>query len=173
MRRPIHSLLIASLLLASTSYAQIFPNLGGQRAGLSALSFLKNEVSPRSLALSGSSVAMPGDGYALFVNPAAAIDQTGLNITTANMMVGAGIHQTFLSGILPHESSAFGLSVNALNSGSMEVRTEFQPEGTGQQFYATNIATGLTYSRTLSDMFSIGITLKYVYEKLAEYTNHT
>lgn len=55
----------------------------------------------------------------------------------------------------------------------MEVRTEFQPNGTGELFYVSNNAIGLTYAKSLSDMFSMGLTIKYIYEQIAKYTNHT
>jgi hypothetical protein len=60
-----------------------------------------------------------------------------------------------------------------LNSGAMEVRTEFQPEGTGEKFYVTNLAAGLSYAQKLSDMFSAGITMKYIYEQIADFNNST
>jgi hypothetical protein len=55
----------------------------------------------------------------------------------------------------------------------MERRTEFQPDGTGQFFSASNTAVGLSYSKRLTDYFSYGVTLKYVNEQLAEYMAHT
>ena len=153
--------------------AQILPNYGGQRAGLSTLSFLKNDVSPRSMAMSGASVALNFDGYNLFSNPAAITGADALAVSASNFVVGAGVQQSFLSGVLPIQKSHFGLSINSLNSGAMEVRTEFQPNGTGEIFYVSNLATGLTYSKKLSDMFSMGLSIKYIYEQIAQYTNHT
>jgi hypothetical protein len=55
----------------------------------------------------------------------------------------------------------------------MEVRTEFEPNGTGQLFYANNTALGINYARKLSENFNIGIGLKYIYEGISTYTNHT
>ncbi len=161
--------------LGGSVSAQLLPNLGGQRAGVSALSFLKSDVNPRSMGMSGASVALPVDGYAVFNNPAAISLQRQFNVSTSNLAFGAGLHQSFLSTIIPRKDapSGFAVSLNTLNSGPMEVRTEFQPGGTGQQFYATNLAAGLSYSQSLSDKFSLGLTLKYIYEQLDQYTNHT
>ena len=55
----------------------------------------------------------------------------------------------------------------------MEVRTEFEPNGTGQVFYANNTAVGVNYSQYLSKNFSIGVGLRYIYEGIATYSNHT
>lgn len=131
-------------------------------------------MSPRSMAMGGSSVALPGDGFSLYNNPAGAASAERLTFSSSDLLVGAGVHQTMLSAIIPRKNlSSFGFSVNTLNTGAMEVRTEFQPNGTGEKFYATNLAAGLTYAKQLSDRFSLGITMKYIYEQLASYTNHT
>ncbi len=167
-------ILITLALLPALASAQVLPNFGGQRAGLSTLGYLKTDMNPRSLAMGGSSVALDGEVLSLYTNPAGIASQSSFGIATSNHFLGAGVNQAFLGAVLPTGSGgAFGLSVNTLSSGEMEVRTEFQPLGTGQRFYATNIASGLTYAKKLSDMFSFGITLKHVYEQLAQYNNHT
>lgn len=154
--------------------AQLLPNFGGQRAGLSALSFLKNDLSPRSAALSGASVALKGDAYALATSPAAATDLEALTISTSNLSLGARVNQSFLSVIIPRKNqSSMGVSLNILNSGQMDVRTEFQPDGTGEKFYVTNLAAAFTYAQKLSDMFSAGVSLKYIYEQISTYHNST
>jgi len=155
--------------------AQLIPNFGGQRAGLSTLSFLKNDINPRSAAMSGASVALDSDPFALYTNPAAAASLRSVTTAISNHTVGAGIQQSFASVTIPRKSreAAYGISLNMLNSGAMDVRTEFQPEGTGEKFYVTNLAAGFTYSQKLSDMFAAGITLKYIYEQVSDFTNST
>lgn len=155
--------------------AQLIPNFGGQRAGLSTLSFLKNDINPRSAAMSGASVALNGDGFSSFSNPAATTEVDNLNISLSNYTVGAGIQQSFVSVLKPRKDKlgVFGVSLNMLNSGAMDVRTEFQPEGTGEKFYVTNLAIGVNYAQKLSEMFSAGISLKYINEQIDSYTNST
>lgn len=157
-----------------TVSAQIIPNYGGERAGLSTLSFLKNDLSVRSAGLGGASVSMSGDAYSVITNPAALTTVQNTSYALSHMFLGAGINQSFFSGIYPlkNKVSNLSFSINTLNSGAMEERTEFQPEGTGRQVYVSNTAFGLTYSRRLSDMFSAGVTLKYIYEYMAGFTNH-
>jgi len=169
---------IITILVFSASaligFGQILPNFGGQRAGLSTLSFLKNDMNPRSVAMGGASVANSGDLFSTYTNPAAIAEISDLSFSVSNYFIGAGANQGMVAGILPLKSgAAFGLTLNSLNSGAMEVRTEFQPLGTGQQIFANNLYAGLSYSKTLSDQFSFGLTMKYIYEQLAEYRNHT
>lgn len=177
MSRNSYIVLIVSglLLLPNMLSAQLIPNFGEQRSGLSTLSFLKNDMNPRSTALSGASVSLDADGFALFTNPAAAADVNDFTTTISSYTVGGGMQQSFASVILPRKNklSSFGFSLNMLNSGAMEVRTEFQPEGTGEKFYVTNLAAGISYAQQLSDMFSAGMTLKYIYEQIDSYNNST
>ena len=173
--RNILFLLFTSLFLTHHTTAQVLPVFGGERAGIAALSFLKNDMSPRSVAMGGASVAGPADAYSLWTNPAAIADLPSFNIATSNYMVGAGVNQNFLSIVAPrkNKTSAWGFSLNVLNSGAMKERTEFQPEGTGREVFVTNGAAGLTYAQQLSTMFRLGVTLKYIYENVAEFYNHT
>lgn len=153
--------------------AQILPNYGGERAGLSALSFLKNDLSVRSLGLASTTVALEGDAYSALTNPAALTDIKERSYATSHLFMGAGIHQSFLAANYPlaDKSSTLSFSINSLNSGDMEERTEFQPMGTGRQISVSNIAVGATYARQLSSLFSAGVTVKYIYEGMAGFHN--
>lgn len=172
--KSVFTLLIVSLLALQVN-AQLIPNFGAQRRGASTLSFLKNDMNPRSTALSGASVALDVDGYSLFNNSAAAADQETFAASISNYSLGAGIQQSFVSAIIPRKKrlASFGMYINMLNSGSMKVRTELQPKGTGEKFFVTNMAAGFSYAQQLSDMFSAGVTLKYIYEQIEEFSNAT
>lgn len=174
MRKFIYIFIGFLLLGIGSASAQVLPNLGGQRAGLATFSFLKNDMNPRSAALGGASVAVNTGGFATFSNPAYAADLKGMNVAYSSYLVGAGIHQGYLSVVYPNNNmTAIGLSVNFLTSGAMEVRTEFQPDGTGQEVQASTVGIGFTYSKRLSDMFTFGTTIRYINESLAEYKNNT
>lgn len=166
-------ILLLSILSFTISQAQILPNFGGERAGLSTLSFLKNDLSTRSLALGGASAALDGDAYSVINNPAALAKLESQSYAISHLFIGAGIDQSFISANYPlkDEVSTLSVSLNALNSGEMEERTEFMPMGTGRTVSVGNMAFGLTYARQLSALFSAGITLKYIYEGIAGYSN--
>lgn len=154
--------------------AQVLPNFGGERAGLSTLSFLKNDLNPRSIAMGGSSVSLSGDAFSVLTNPAAIGTLKNNSYAVSHLFLGGGINQSLLTGnyLLKDKISHLAFSINSLNSGEMEERTEFQPQGTGRQIYVSNLAVGLTYARQLSSVFSAGVTLKYIYEGIANYSNH-
>lgn len=173
MRRILHILCL--FLLATTAVqAQLLPRLGGQRAGISALTFLKIDPSPRSAAMASANVAVTGDAYSTNTNPATLADVDKFSLAASNTFWPAGINLAYFSGVMTtKKAGVFGLSVTSLTTGMMERRTEFQPDGTGQFFSASNTAVGLSYSKRLTDYFSYGVTLKYVNEQLAEYMAHT
>ncbi|MFT5723803.1 MAG: hypothetical protein ACI9JN_000920 [Bacteroidia bacterium] len=166
--------LLISVSFYSSLSAQILPNFGGQRAGLSTLSFLKNDLNPRSLGMSGASVANKVDGYSASSNPAALANLKENSLGLSHLLIGAGIQQSFLSyqHKLKNEAT-LGLSVNSLNSGDMMIRTEFQPDGTGQFFNMSQNALKATYATRLSKMFSLGVGISYIYETMQTYDNST
>jgi hypothetical protein len=166
--------IISFLLTAFVTQAQILPNYGGERAGISTLSFLKNDLSITSTGMAGASLAIDGDAYSIISNPASLTQLKYNSYALSHLFIGAGINQSYFNGVygLDDQVSKLGFSINSLNSGAMEERTEFQPEGTGRKVYVTNMAFGLTYSRRLSEVFSAGVTLKYIYENMAGFTNH-
>ena len=154
--------------------AQVLKNLGGQRAGISAMPFLKLEASPKADALGGAMVSGYGDGYAPDWNPAAMTDLQHVTFTVSDKLMAADIHNSYFSAILPSDhDGTWGFSVMMLNAGEMKKRTAFQPDGTGETFSAYNLAAGLSFAKKLSDRFSLGASGKYVREQLAESHAHT
>lgn len=153
--------------------AQLFPQLGAQRAGISALTFLKMDVSPRSAALGSANICLTGDGYSTYTNPATLAEVEHFALAAANTFWVADINFAYLSASTPTKRGMLGFALSGLNSGRMPVRTSFQPEGTGEYFYATYMTAGLTYSQRLTDQFSWGVSAKFVQERLAEFTANT
>lgn len=154
--------------------AQLLPNLGGQRVGTSAFTFLKLNTSPKQTAMGGAQIAVSGDAFAANVNPAAIVDVKQLSFGLSNAMYFADIQNSYFSVILPGKKySNWSFQFQSLTTDAMEKRTEFQPLGTGEYFYAQNLALGATYGKVLSDYFSYGVSLKYVYEGLDNFSVHT
>lgn len=172
MRR-LFSIALLALLAATALQAQLLPRLGGQRAGISALTFLKIDPSPRSAAMASANVAVGGDVYSTFTNPAGLADVDKLSFAASNTFWAAGINHAYFSAVKPTRIGQFGFSATSLTTGRMERRTEFQPDGTGQYFTASNTAIGISYAKRLTDYFSYGVSIKYVNEQLAEYVAHT
>jgi hypothetical protein len=63
-------------------------------------------------------------------------------------------------------NTRLGISYIGLNSGEMEITTVDEPGGTGEFFEVVNTAIGITFSQILTDRFTLGITGKWVQEKI-------
>ena len=161
------------LLLPNLLFAQLFPNLGGQRAGISAFSFLKMDINTRSAAMGGANVCLQGDAFSSASNPATLADVKNVSFGLSNAFWYSGINYSYLTGVKPTKVGNFALSMSYLNSGAMPVRTEFQPDGTGEYFYANYYTAGFTYARQLTDYFSYGASAKFVHEQLAQMSAST
>jgi hypothetical protein len=157
-------ILMAFMMLAE---AQLLPNLGGQRAGISNLQFLKIGVGGRGAALGDAMVALANDASASYWNPA------GLTLSPSNsVMVShtewlAGLKHDF-AGVVYHLTSddVLSASVISLASDDMEVTTETNPTGTGTYFKYSDIAFGISYARRMTSQFSFGTTVRFVQENL-------
>ena len=172
--KKVHSLLIIIAFLPIICKAQLFPKLGAERAGISALTFLKMDVSPRAEAMAGAQVSSIGDAYACGWNPAAMTELKSTSVSLSDKLLQAGISNSYLSGIFKAKNNNFiGASLTFLNSGAIEKRTVYQPDGTGQFIYASDMALGLSYAKILSEYFSLGVSARYVREQLAEFSANT
>ncbi len=149
------------------SSAQLVPNLGGQRAGISAFQFLKIGVGARGVAMGESFVAVANDASALYWNPAGLVQFADNQIIASHTEYVVDIRQTFF-GIVYHlsEGDALGASFSSLSMNDMEITTETQPFGTGRFFSFGDIAVGVTYSKQMTEQFSFGATVRFAEEKL-------
>jgi hypothetical protein len=154
--------LILTCFLAHTAYAG-----GVTKAGTSAATFLRIPVGARAIGMGSSFVSMENDPTALFWNPSA-ITSIGTNALVADHSLWLpGIYFDFVGLVIPlGDLGTAGLSTTILHTDDMEVTTPAQPMGTGEMFNASSFAVGLTYSRELTDRFSIGGTFKYVRETI-------
>jgi long-subunit fatty acid transport protein len=157
------------LLLPGLVTAQIMPVLGSQRAGISALQFLKIGVGARAAGLGESFVAAANDASGLFWNPAGIVQFENTQFFVSHTEWVVDVRHGFGGAVFQlGNGSAVGVSVTALYTDRMKVTTETQPFGTGEYFAFGDIAIGVTYARKLTTQFSFGGTVKYVEETLAQ-----
>lgn len=163
----------ALLLVALPARAQLIPSFGKDRSGTSAFQFLKIPVDPRAAALGETVAANAFDASALFWNPALAAQTAQMQVGLSHTAYYADVTMEYAAFIYHVGGFAIGASLQALTSGEMNVTTEFEPFGTGQTFTFVDLAGGLTVSQRLTDLFSYGVTLKYIRESVAGLTTQT
>lgn len=163
------------LLLSSPATAQIVPSFGGDRAGTSGFQFLKIPVDARSAALGETVAANAFDASSLFWNPALAAQTNGLQVGFNHTAYFVDVSVQYASVLynLNRAGLTVGASLHTLNSGDMDVTTEFQPFGTGESFSFVGVSGGLTVAQSLTDLFSYGVTAKYVRESVAGLETNT
>lgn len=138
------------------------PNLGTSGA-----QFLQLPVGARSEAMGGAIVGLADDASAIFWNPAGIVKVNNVqahfsymnwfdlfDFNAASLVYNAG------------ELGVFGASMVLFSTDEMEITTEEEPNGTGRFFDAGDIALGISYAKYLTDRFSVGLTVKYVNQRI-------
>jgi hypothetical protein len=158
----IHS--IAAAVLISLLLLSVPAQLPGQsKVGTTAAPFLGIPIGARASAMGGASVGEINDVTALYWNPGAFVQaqksqamfsNTGWLFNTDFKWFGFMLN---LGG-----SNAIGVSVTHLDYGDEEVTTVQNPDGTGEYWSAQDIAIAVSYSRRLTDRFSLGGSVKYI-----------
>lgn len=171
MNRALTMSAIGLLLLAGTTHqsakAQELSENTITKVGTTAAQFLKIGVGARAISLGGAYVAEANDLSALYWNPAGLSNLNGSALQIARTDYLAGINYNFAAfGTNIGNAGTLAASLIFLDSGSMEVRTEETPEGTGEEFDVQNFALQISYGRALTDKFSIGTTIKYIQESI-------
>jgi len=162
-------ILLILMLSQQTLALDLFPSLGGQRAGTSVFSFLKIGVGARSSGMGNSGVNLARDASALYWNPAAAAQIGQTNLTVSHMRWLVDIQYNYFGYIHKLNKNIYlGLSTGALYTDPMEVTTVYYPYGSGEYFNFGDLFLGLTFSQRMTDRFSYGVTVKYVEETLAD-----
>ena len=155
-------LFIIAVIILSTgmTYSQT-------KTGTTAANFLMIPVSSRASGMGGAFTAIANDVSDLYWNPGglAKLPTSEFSVAYSEWFVGTNYNWLGLSYKLD-EASAVGFSINQLNYGEEEVTTVQNPDGTGEKWTAQDLAIGLSYSRSLTDRFSIGGTVKYIRQQI-------
>ncbi|TPW16438.1 MAG: hypothetical protein FD129_724 [bacterium] len=115
-----------------------------------------------------------GMGASVYWNPAGVSRLSG-NIVTINHTVWAtDISMTqaayiFNVGFMP---GMFAVQAKSLYMSDMERTTVFHPDGDGTYFDAGDSQFGLTYSRSLTDKFSAGLTASFIHSGLDDLSDN-
>lgn len=160
-------LIISILFLAGESKAQLFPTLGGQRAGISTAQFLKIGVGGRATAMGDAFIAVANDVSSLYWNPAGLVlsKKNEIMFSHNNWVVDIG-HEFLGASYHLSSNDVVGISLSALHMEDMQVTTEVNPFGTGEYFSFGDFSIAATYSRRMTEQFSFGATVRYFEETL-------
>ncbi len=154
------SLLLVLTLASLDAFAQ-------DKVGSTAAQFLGITAGARSSGMGGAYVAISDDGSGMYWNPGGLARTTGNRVTFSNMNWFVGSQIQDASVVINGENSGnFGLSVRSLDYGEIAVTTIDNPEGTGERFTPTDLSVAFSYSRFVTEKFSIGASTRFVQQKI-------
>ena len=155
------------LIIVITYFNISIDNTFGQsKAGTSAAPFLSIGVGARAIGMGEAYVGISNDALALYWNPGGLVFTEGVSFTTTHTEWFAGISHDFVGIAVPIGNGTIGASATFLMSDEIEITTLLEPEGTGVYYDATDVSIGITYAHNLLNRFSVGITGKYIEQKL-------
>ena len=134
------------------------------KTGTTAAQFLKVGIGARALGMGGAYSAVSNDVTALYWNPAGLSSSKKNGIILDHQDWIMDVDLDFIGGSYKTPFGTLGAAISAMHMGEMEVTTTRDPEGTGEKFSAGSMMGQLTFSRSLTDRFSFGVTAKVIRE---------
>jgi len=137
------------------------------KVGTTAAPFLGISIGPRATAMGGAFSAVASDPSALYYNPGGIgqISRSQVMFSHTTWLVDTNLN--WLGVVLNLDgANILGLSYTQLGYGEEAVNTVEQPEGTGEIWSASDLCVALSYSRKLTDRFSIGGSTKFIQQKI-------
>lgn len=135
--------------------------------GTTSASFLEVGIGSRAIGMGGAFVAVANDVTALYWNPSGISRIARPEAIFERIEWLTDISYNYLGAAIPFGRwGTAGVFMDAMTVPKMAVRTVDYPDGTGEMFDATSYAIGLSYAFSLTDRFSIGLTGKYIEERI-------
>lgn len=149
-----------------------FPNSSRAHtnSGTSSLAFLKFGVGARPVAMGEAFVGLSDDVSTLYWNPAGLRKLEGMEVSFTHNRWFQDVSYQFLGVGRSFASHSLGVSLALNTVGDIlyyEDRPTAKPLGT---FSSHGFFLGLTYARTAREGLDLGITLRWVYEKIYSHT---
>ncbi|MBS1260693.1 MAG: hypothetical protein MAG453_00009 [Calditrichaeota bacterium] len=161
-----------NVLLVVLAFALVAPGWvsAQEKVGTTGVNFLKIGPSSRGVALADAFLPIADDASTLWYNPGGLVNVDKPQLMLSHLAFPAETNYDFLGYVypLPALGAAAGAQVFGLYTGDMDETTPERPYGTGRTFTASDFAAGVSYAQRLTDKFSVGSTVKYLQENLAD-----
>ncbi len=129
------------------------------------LSFLKIGIDARATGMASAYTAVAGDAAAVYWNPAGLLQAKSSNVIFNHNEWITDTREEFAGLSFVRQKSAWGFHLRSFNIGDIEVRQipSAEPlENTSAHYFSA----GMSYARKLSRNLDLGLTVKYLFEKI-------
>ncbi len=135
----------------------------GNRSGSVSGQFLKIPINARAAGMGNAQVPLAEGALSIAYNPAGILSVQDVSFGGSYNAWFADItHSFFAVAANLHEWGTVGVGVTVLTTDDISVTTPAFPEGTGELFKASDYAFTLSYGRQISEMFALGLSVKYI-----------
>ncbi len=163
---------LKTLLLVALAFVLVAPGgvLAQEKVGTTGVNFLKIGPSSRGVALADAFLPMANDASTLWYNPGGMVNVKSSELIFSHVSFPAQVNYEYIGYLhpLPSLGAAVGVQLFGLYTDDMIETTPEYPYGTGRTFMASDFAAGLSYAQSLTDKFSVGSTIKFLQENLAD-----
>jgi hypothetical protein len=159
----------ASIVLMLLAFVCTIPALALEKIGTTSMQVLKIPVGVRGIGMGNAMSGLVDDASAVWWNPGALTEVTGNDAQITQINLPADIQLNSI--VWAHRMGDYqAIALQAINlfTDDMPVRTWERPEGTGENFNASDLAIGLGYARKLTDRFSLGGNVRYLRSALED-----
>lgn len=150
--------LIIVLLIAGRSYSQ---NDGAANTGLS---FLKTGVGAREISMGEAVSSITDDASAVYYNPARLFSGADNNVTLMHNASVVDYTIDYIGAKVKWTKFAFGIGIHSATVSDIEIRN--QPGALIDKFTMRDLSIGVSLGYRLSKTITIGVTPKFLYEKI-------
>ena len=146
---------------------------GQAKVATAGAQFLEIGVGARAEGMAQTFLATADDATALYYNPAGVALLVQREIVFNHIEYPADINIEYMGFVYPNLLGGnLGVQFTALTALDMIETTPYHTSGTGRTFSASDFSGTFTYSRRLTEKFSIGLSAKYIGEFFADKKAH-
>jgi len=161
---------ILMLLPLEENFAQLDYGFDFSKSGTAGLQFLKIGIGAKETAMGEAVTSLVNDANSVFWNPSGIAYIENYQVSFShNSWLASSKHNSAVFAF-PLSSFVFAFSAASLQINEFEETTALMPDGTGRMVSAGDYVFGFAAARRFTDRLSIGLQVKYVHEKLDDYS---
>ena len=137
------------------------------KVGTSSAQFLGIGIGPKAIAMGGAFTSIADDASTLYWNPGAIsrLEKSQVMFSNTSWLVDTNVN--LLAGVMKlNQSNAIGIFFSQLDYGEEEITDLYNQTGTDLFWTATDLVSGISYARNLTNRFSMGGSLKYISQRI-------